>query len=77
MRHTKIPTGILTCLALSWTLCLESPAAETGVGLDQVRETGKEVQAAGTVSGAEHFQKEALEQPREHAHVQKEVWPAG
>ena len=36
-RHTKIPAGILTCLALSWTLCLESPAAETGVGLDQMR----------------------------------------
>ncbi len=51
--------------------------AREGVALGQVREIGKEVQAAGTVSGAEHFQKEALEQPREHAHVQKEPRPAG
>jgi hypothetical protein len=38
MKNTKIPTGILACLALSWTLCLESSAAETSVGPDQVRD---------------------------------------
>ena len=47
-----------------------------GVALGKVCQVGEEAQTPGLVRGAELFQEQPPEQPREHPDRQKEPWPA-